>query len=167
MHHTIRRQSLTAIPFERRTVKAADLASGFFHDQSASGRIPGIEIELPETVEAPAGDVTQVQRRRSGPANAMRMQRDLMIKVNVRILVPLVAGKSRSQQGFLQLRNLRHVNRLAVELRTFADLGSEQLVARGIVHHSRNTLPLTTLFPSHRPPEPQLSMRQVGGSLHR
>ena len=86
-----------------RSIEARYFAAGLLHDQHAGRRVPGIEIELPEAVEAPGRHVAQIERRRARAAHAMGMQRDLVIKVNVRILVPLVAGKTGGQQAFLQL----------------------------------------------------------------
>src|ERR1039458_1625024 len=94
MDESIRRQYFAAIEAKRRTVKAGHASAGFLDQKRARGRVPRIQIEFPEAVVAPAGDVGQVEGRRSGAPQAVRAQRDLVIKVNVGILVPLVAGKA-------------------------------------------------------------------------
>src|SRR5580704_14031762 len=97
VNQTIRAQGFAAVEFERRSIKSRDLAAGFFHDQHSRRRIPGIQIELPETVVAATGHVAQIQRRRSCSPHSVGMQRDLVIEINIWILMPLVAGKTRAQ----------------------------------------------------------------------
>src|SRR5580698_3764546 len=117
MHQTIRRHRLTAADSKLRSVEAADLAAGLFHNEHPRSRVPGIEIEFPETVEASAGHIAQIERRRSRAPHAVSAQRDLVIEVDIWIFMPLVARKAGRQQAFLQLRRLRDVNRPAVEVR--------------------------------------------------
>ena len=63
VHQAIRDQRFAAVEFERSTVKTAGLASGLLDDEHARRRVPGIQVELPETVEASAGDIAQIERR--------------------------------------------------------------------------------------------------------
>src|SRR5262252_10838843 len=70
----------------------------------------------------------------------MRTKRDLVIEENIRILVALVAGKSRGDQAFLQLRGFRNVYRLAIQLRALARFSNEQLVPGRVIHDSGNAL---------------------------
>src|ERR1022692_2282407 len=102
MHKSVGRQRLAAVDLKRRPVEAADLSASYFHDEHTRGRIPRIEIEFPETVEAPAGYVAQIQRSRSRAAHAVGAQRDLVVEVNIRVLVPLVARKAGGHQTLLQ-----------------------------------------------------------------
>src|ERR1700722_20368501 len=90
MHQAIRCQRLATVKQEWRAIEARDRAARFFHDQHTSRRVPRIEIELPEAVKASAGHVAQIERGRSSAAYAVRSQRDLVVEVNIRILVPLV-----------------------------------------------------------------------------
>ena len=140
-------------------------AAGFFDNQHACRRVPGIEIELPEAVEASAGHTAQVERRRTRPPHAVRAQSDLMIEVNVRILVPLVAGKAGGHQAFGQVRDLRHLDCVADSVRAASLLGREQLVARGIVNHAGNSPVL--VLQSQRNAEHRKSVRKVGGAIER
>src|SRR5205807_75632 len=98
VHQAIRGQRLAAVELEWSPVETAGLASSFFDDEHTRRRIPGIQVELPKTVEASAGHIAQVECRRSCPPYSMSMQRDLVVEINIRILVPLVAGKSSSDQ---------------------------------------------------------------------
>ena len=125
MHQTIRRHRLTAVDSKFRSVEAADLAAGFFHDEHARSRVPGIEIKFPETVEATASHIAQIEGGRSRAPHAVSAQRNLVVKMNIRILVPLTAGKAGREQALLQLRRFRNVDRLAVELRASSLLRGE------------------------------------------
>jgi hypothetical protein len=69
------------------------------HQQNAGGCIPGVEVELPEGVHAATSYVSQVERGRTGTAHAMRPQGEFLIKMDVRTVVALVAGKARGNQG--------------------------------------------------------------------
>ncbi len=117
MQQAVRGQGLAAIEFKGRSIKARYLAPSLLNDQNAGRRIPGIEIELPEAVVTSRGHIAQIERRRARTAHAMGMQRDLVIEVNVRILVPLVAGKTGGQQAFFQRGGFRDVNWFAVQPR--------------------------------------------------
>jgi hypothetical protein len=59
-------------------------SAGFFHQQNSGRRVPRIQIELPEGVQASAGHISQIQRRRPCPPHSVRAQRELLVKVNVR-----------------------------------------------------------------------------------
>src|ERR1700722_3264453 len=120
MHQPVRGQRLAAVQLKRRAVKTADVASGFFHNQNARRCVPRIEIELPKAIEATTGDVAQVERGRTGAANSVRAQRDLVVEVNVGILVAFVAGKSGRDQALFQLRGLRDADGLPVQVRAFS-----------------------------------------------
>src|ERR1039458_417709 len=57
MNEAIRRQNFAAVEAKRRTVKAGHASAGFLDQKCARGSVPGIQIELPEAVVAPASDV--------------------------------------------------------------------------------------------------------------
>ena len=44
----------------------------FLDDQRAGRDVPGLELRFPEPVEAPGGDIAEVERRRSEPAHGAR-----------------------------------------------------------------------------------------------
>src|SRR5215469_5251333 len=74
--------------------------AGFAHQHHAGSCIPRVEVEFPKTVVAATGDAGQIESRRAGTAHAVRPQRQALIKVNVRILVTLLAGKTGGEQAF-------------------------------------------------------------------
>src|ERR1700758_2517424 len=117
VNQSVRAERLAAIELKWGAIEAADFASRLFNDQRARRRIPRIQIEFPEAIEPPAGHAAQIERRRSRAPYTVGAQRDLVIEIDVGILVPLVAGEAGGHQAFLQLRYLRHANRLAIQLR--------------------------------------------------
>src|SRR5271166_1249573 len=104
MHRTVGRHGFAAVQLKRPAVKIRDSSAGLFDEEDAGSGIPRIQIELPKSVEAPAGHAAQVQGGRSGAPDTVGLQRDLMIEKDVRILVALVAGKSRSHQTLREIR---------------------------------------------------------------
>ncbi len=46
----------------------------------------------------------------------MTMQRDLVIKEDIRVFVPLVAGKPRGQQRFRQIRDFGNMDALLIQI---------------------------------------------------
>ena len=93
MHQTIRGQGFAAVELKRSAVEIRHFAACLFNDQHPRSRIPGIEIELPESVETSAGHAAQVQGRRTRAPHTVGAQSDLVIEVNIRVLVPLWLGK--------------------------------------------------------------------------
>src|SRR5579864_519567 len=98
----IRCERLSAVQLKRAAVKIRHSAARFLHHQHASSRVPGIEIEFPKTIEAAAGDGTQIQRSRSRTPHPVRTQGDLVVKVDIRILMSLMAWKASGDKGFGQ-----------------------------------------------------------------
>src|SRR5213083_1760011 len=54
----------------RLALKVADQAAGLLDEESARRHVPGRKAQLPEGVEPPAGDVSEIQRRGPGAAHA-------------------------------------------------------------------------------------------------
>src|ERR1700693_88286 len=135
----VRGQGFLAVDLEGAAMKIGHFAARFLDNQHAGSGVPGIEVELPESVEAATGDATQIQSCRSRAPNSVGAQSNLMIKVDVRILVPLVTGKARGHQAFGEIRGLRHLNTLLVQVGAASLLCCEQLIARGIVNHPGNS----------------------------
>src|ERR1044072_8445110 len=73
-------------------------APGFFDDHYASGCVPGVQIELPKTIEAPASHIAKIQCGRTSAAYTMSSQCNLMIEVDVRIVVTFVARETCRQK---------------------------------------------------------------------
>src|SRR5207245_9428992 len=110
VYQSIRCHCFATVQLKWAALKVGDSATGFFNDQHSSRRVPGIQIELPESVEAPARHITQIQRRRSGTPHTVGSQCDLMIEVNIGILVALMAGEAGTHERFGKLGNFRHMN---------------------------------------------------------
>src|SRR5882762_5792028 len=100
----------------------------------------------------------------------MRVQRDLVIKINIRILVPLLTGEPGGQQGLLQRSGFRDLDRLAVKMRSSSLLCGKQLIARGIVNDRSNASPVLTGCPmlqAHGNAEDRKSVREVRRAVER
>ena len=78
--------------------KSGDLAAGFLDDQDPRRRVPRVEIELPEAIKSTARNAGQIQRCRPSTSHPVRSQRELMVEVNIRILVPFMTRESRGDQ---------------------------------------------------------------------
>ena len=116
MDQPIRSQGLATVQMKWPAPKIGHPSSCFLHHQHSCRRVPRIQIEFPESVKASAGHRAQIQRRRSGPPHPMRTQRDLMIEIDIGIFVPFVAGKSCGQQGLRQIRDLRNMDPLLIQV---------------------------------------------------
>src|SRR5258708_26468881 len=136
VYQSIRGERLAAVEFKWRTVKAAHLPARFLDDEHACRCVPGIQIEFPEAIETPRRHATQVERSRSSPPHSVSSQRNLMVEINIRILMALVAGKAGGHKALVQLRYLRNVDLLAVELRASSLLRGKQFAARGIIDNA-------------------------------
>ncbi len=110
MQQAVGGQGLAAIEFKRRSVEPRYFPARLFYNQHARCSVPRIQVELPEAVVASRSHVAQIERSRSRPAHAMGVQRDLVVKINIRIFVPLVAGKPGGQQTFFQRSGFRNVD---------------------------------------------------------
>src|ERR1700730_11206526 len=55
MHQAICGQGFAAVQLEAAAVKIRHFAAGFFDHQHPRSRVPGIEVELPKSIEASAG----------------------------------------------------------------------------------------------------------------
>ena len=77
-----------------------------------------MQVEFPEQVQPPAGDIGQVERGRSGPAHAVRQHRELIEEVNVDVLMAPARRKAGGGQRVLHAVHLGHVNPLAVQKRS-------------------------------------------------
>src|SRR5256886_7089366 len=165
MHELVRRQSLAAVELERAGVHVGTLASRFLHDHHPRRRIPRIEVELPKSIETPAGNTAQIKCSRSGAPHSMRTQSDLMIEKNIRILMPLMARETGRDQALRQIVDFGNMNALLVQIRATSFFGGKKFVASGIVDHSCDHLPL--VLQRHRDTEHRKAVREIRGSVER
>src|SRR5215472_6221461 len=69
------RDEMAAVERKRFTMIAAHAAARFSTDQRACGYIPRVQARLPKSIEASAGDVAEIERRRSvAPDRARDLQ---------------------------------------------------------------------------------------------
>ena len=59
---------------KRTTGKVRQLATGLGDEQPAGGHVPWSQRGLPEAVKTPDGDVGEIERGRSVPADRLRAQ---------------------------------------------------------------------------------------------
>src|SRR5262249_58591340 len=112
----------------------ADASSGLSNCEHSCRRVPGIEVELPKTVESSCCYAAQVQRRGTRPSHPVGSQCNLVIKVDIRILVAFVAGKARRNEAFGEIGRPRDRDRLIVQGGSSSRLGHKHLLARRIVY---------------------------------
>ena len=108
-------------------VEPADDAAGLADDQGPGSQVPGAEPGLPESVEAPGRDVTQVKRGSAGPAHPRRVADHLGQHVEIRRDFPvgLAKRKARANQRPFDLSLAADPDAPAVELRTDAARGGK------------------------------------------
>src|SRR5215813_332053 len=102
--------------FEGRSVILRHFPASFFHHQYTGRCVPGIQIELPVAVEAAAGSIGKIQSGLTGTTDTVRVQGNLVIEVNVRVLVAFLARKTSCNQALADRLRARHVDRCPVEL---------------------------------------------------
>src|SRR5438876_10077547 len=88
-----------------------------------------------------------------------------MIKLDVRVLMALVTGKSRPQDALPQLGCARNMDGPAVQRCPFALLSGKHFITRGIVNHSGGQL--AAMFQAHGDAEYGITMSKVRGSIER
>jgi len=56
------------------TIEVRDPSAGLAKNNAAACHIPGTQLDFPESVESPGSDITEIQRRASGPAQSLNFQ---------------------------------------------------------------------------------------------
>src|SRR5262245_49620580 len=125
MDQPICRQHVPIRNRERLSLETSNLPAGFLDNQNPRGRVPRVQVELPESVVPSASHGGEVKRRRTSPSHAVRSQRQLMIEVDVGILVALVAGEPCRDQALRKLRRFRDFNLLSVQECALAEFSSK------------------------------------------
>ncbi len=100
MYEAIRSYGFAAIQLKRISLEVGYFPASLVYDEYSRRRIPGIQIEFPETFEASCRYRAQIQCGRTGAADSMRSQSDLMIKEDVWIFVAFMTGKAGRNQAF-------------------------------------------------------------------
>src|SRR5437588_104156 len=63
-----------------------------------------------------SGNTGKIERRRTRPAYTMGLERELVIVVNVRIQMPLLAWKARAEKTLAEGRDLRHMDGFTIQI---------------------------------------------------
>src|SRR5262249_32261608 len=120
-------------------------------DQATRGQIPGVEVPLPEPVEAAAGDVAEVERRRTGAAHPLRMLQRLAPEGQVEVDVLAVGvGEAGGGRRPPQLVHRGERDRGAVQARPVSPEGGEELLTDGIVDDPEEQIVLAGERDRHR-----------------
>src|SRR5439155_6399389 len=110
--------------------------AGFGDQQNAGGHIPWLQTEFPEQIQAAARNKSQVERGGTRAPHSMRGHGELVIEMDVDVMAPLAAGKSRGPQAVGKTAGARDVNAAMIEIRPAAALGGEHLLVDRVVDHT-------------------------------
>ncbi len=159
-------EDLAAVEAELAAVEGRDPAARLAHDERARGHVPGREAALPEAVEAPAGEVAQVEGGRAVAPDGLRAHQERLEQGQhaLRALAHVV-GEARHQQRVLELRDVGDVDGLTVEGGAVPGGRGEGLAAHRVVHHARGQA-AAHLDPD-RDAEERVVVREVGGAVER
>ena len=94
MNEAVRGQDLAAGELERPAMHVGYNPSCLFDEQDPGSGVPGVESEFPEAVYTARCDATKIQGSGAGAAHSVGAQCDLVVVVDVRVFVALVAGKT-------------------------------------------------------------------------
>src|SRR4051812_13430019 len=108
MHDAVRSERLFALDGEFSAGEVRDDTAGLGDDERAGGDVPRLELQLPEAVEAPGGDVAEVEGGGAGAADALRAARHAaeIFQIVVGVLA-VVVGKAGREQRLVELGDLR------------------------------------------------------------
>src|SRR5690242_10772689 len=144
----------------------AHVAARLFDNQRAGGDIPLLEAEFPKTVDAAAGDVGEVERRRTGAAHALHPRHEGLPEREV-VAPPFAAvvRKAGSQQRELEGRDSAHADWFAVEPRALAALRDEAFFLERVEDDRR--LYASPPLVGDRDAELRIAVREVGRTVER
>ena len=104
----------------------------------------------------------------------MRAQSEFLVEVDVRIVVALAAGESGCEQRLAEVAGGRNANAAAIQIRSQAALGDEELITRGVVDYGGNERAVLArreiggaLFEAHRDAKYRVAMGEVCGAVER
>src|SRR6185437_8350356 len=76
MHRRIARDDASVVDGTRFSFEIRDHAARLSHEQYAGRDVPGRQLELPKSLEPPAGDVGEIERRSTRPPDAGALAHD-------------------------------------------------------------------------------------------
>src|SRR5690348_5145177 len=95
----IRRQDDGAAKLIRFSLEIADFAAGFFDEQHTCRNVPLVEVELPETIEAPRSNASQIEGRRAVSPHAVRALRKFAVILKIRAELAVAHRKAGAEQA--------------------------------------------------------------------
>src|SRR3569623_1591439 len=142
----------------------ADHAARFLEQQDAGRHVPRLQADLPEAVEPAGGDVGEVERRRSGPADAGRLRQQRLEHAEKGDDVRLVfERKTGAEQTALEAAGLAPTDAPPFQLRAAAAGGGEQFGAERIVDHRHFAAALVAQCDRHR--KLRKAVQEIGGAV--
>src|SRR6185295_15343914 len=166
MQVAVRCGGLVTVEAVWRPREIGHMPAGLLDDQATRRRVPRMELPLPEGVEAPAGDVAQVQGGRSGKTHALRPADRVLQEREVEGGVPAtVVWEPRAEQSLLEAGHGGHADRRTVETSTGAPERAEGLLAERVVDEPEKHLILAP--EGDRDRKLWISVREVGRAVER
>ena len=123
---------------ERPTRHSSNLPACFLNQQSTGGGVPWAELLFPEPIEAPGGDVAQIESGRPVSPDRPRRCHEFLEKPHVPFEVVFeVVRKPRREKRVPDLRRVGHVELLAVQKGAATTLRRKELLVHGVVDDTR------------------------------
>ena len=113
----------------------AHFAAGFFDQKDARGRVPFLQAEFPEAVEAAGSNGGEVQRGGAIAAHPVRVLREVAIELKIRAGLAVAHGKAGAEQACRERGDFGDVDFFAVEGGAFAACGGEKFIVKRIENH--------------------------------
>src|SRR5947208_2769881 len=83
----------------RAAVNVGDDAARLAQDDGGAGDVPDVVVEGPVAVEAAGGDVSEVQRRRAGPPQRLRLERQVAPPLQRLLVAAQIGREAGREQG--------------------------------------------------------------------
>ena len=112
--------------------EVGDLASSLFDHEHTGGDIPAVEAKFPEGFKAACGDAGEIEGGGAVAADSVGTQGEIPVVMNIRAGQALVRGEASAEQAGGKRLDFGHVDRLAVQLGTFAANCGEQFIVDGV-----------------------------------
>ena len=116
------------------TGKVGGDGASFTGDQLACSQIPGLEAQLPVTIDAASGHIDQIQAGGTGAADIGALIENAVEHLLVGIqVVTMAMGERGGQNATIQIAGLANADTVTVQLGTAATAGGKEFIADGIV----------------------------------
>ena len=146
------------------TLEVGGDTARLLHQERTGRDVPGLEIELPEAVIAPRGDVGEIQRRRAGTTNTRRLQHEGSEGGQVGIQIGKIPeGETGAEQGSVQVFTLGDAQAAIIEVGAAAAAGGEELVMHRVIHDG--VLQAIEMADANGDAELRHAVDEVGGAI--